>query len=294
MRSISLVALVITAALLVPSEARATDCPGVYSGLACNGGAANNICVLDGSGYPVCDLEANYAGTYAGSGVTSSHYVTPTANGAEFLAYGTDAIGNAFCCQLSMTQPGQCSGTVTVYGSGIADTIHLDDPAQGWNLTCTHATVWGSDDTDSLYGSNATNNVDALHGESSADLINGGYGDDYINGGVSADILNGGPGNDTIDGDNGNDVIDGGVGADVIDGGADDDDIRGGDGADEIDAGGGADEVCGDGGNDTILGGDGDDFIFAGTGTDTVDGEGGYDTCDQAVCNDTTLAACTL
>lgn len=245
------------AALALPGVAEAVpvDCPGVYSiatPTECDGdttAALNPICWLDAGNNVICDLEANYAGTYVGP--TSSKYVTPIANGTEFLAYGTDAIGNPFCCQLVMAAAGQCSRTLVVNGSGTADTIHLDDPAQGWDMTCSHSTVWGSDDVDSIYGSKVVNNYDFLNGESSADTIYGGIGDDHIDGGVSADILMGGAGNDTIYGDNGNDQIKGGDGVDTIYGEADDD------------------TICGEAGDDYLYGDDGEnDIVVSGPGTD--------------------------
>jgi len=266
-------ACVLVCGTLLSTAAWATDCPGIYVDAPPDAGGANDICTVDASGNVTCHLGANYDALdddHPLAGSTISHYVTPTANGTEFIAYGTDALGLRFCSHLVMADPAGnpgCARTLTVYGSPADDEIHLRDTTAGWNMTCSDSTVWGDQGTDTIHGSDATNNHDALNGEEHADSIFGEAGDDLLDGG------------------DGDDIIFGGDGTDDIDGGAGDDKIKAGNGNDYADGGTGTDKVCGGAGADTLYGSDGADTVVGDAGGDTVSCGGNVgDWADQVVC----------
>lgn len=263
-------------------------CPGVFAGLACNGGSTTDICTTSGAvSQVVCDL--GYNGETRSPEAT---FVQPT--DTSFLAYGYDGNGDAFCCPLVVSNG--CTGqsiTTTIYGTTHVDAINLYDAIANTDMTCGATYVYGGDQGDTIYGSKATTNVDWLFGDNGNDVIHAQEGSDIVRGGDHDDIIYGGHGDDYLYGGDGYDQVAGGPGNDYIfgddgtgTGSNEKDDLRGNENIDHIYGGQYGDIICGDGELDLIYGLGGDDLIYGGAAAgDTIVGGADNDSCEEGDCD---------
>ena len=244
---------------LVPDIAVAA-CPGAYGGKACNGGTGADICQFTTTSIS-CDLDGT-AGAAGGDG----YYFSPS--NTSFRGFGTDASGEAYCCEYASLVDGCGAGngpvTATFDGTDLVDTIKLQYSTD--DLKCATATVTGDSYPDDIHGSrtDATTYSETLYGGGGDDMMSGYAGDDVFYGGSGADTIWAGTGDDFIYGETGADKVKGDEGNDFIYGGTEDD------------------QLCGGPDEDYIEGGDGDDTSFSGIGTyasQTIIQNGGTDHC---------------
>ncbi len=279
---------------LASREAHAA-CPGLYATATCDGGGANDICVVNGAADAItCTLAAN--GGTAGGSIHAVSY-----SDTQFDAWGVAADGGSFCCALAHDDAcdPQSDVFVNVLGTDYADDIDLR--GDGRDLECTKADVQGDGGADTITGSGATTNEDSLSGEGDNDTISGLAGADYISGGAGDDTCIGGDGDDVIDGNVANDILIGGDGDDTLTGDYGDDKMQGGDGVDTMYGDADDDQMCGGPGGDIMDGGTEDDVVFGGAAIDTVYGGADYDVCGDSSdsfpgldCNSYTIAACPI
>ena len=274
----------VIAGLSVPGVASA--CPSTYSSYACNGGSAADICQVTTETNWECDLVRN------GDTVAGSVTAVGGLGSDDYSAWGTDAAGNNFCCNLS----GIDLDRVAVFGGSYADTISFTTTVSGvaYDLENMGAAstlvgfVGARGGNDTVYGSNTTGSsyADMLHGDdgndtlrgyAGGDEITGDLGNDTLYGGSGADTLHGNDGDDTIYGEGGADSITGDGGDDIVNGGGDSDFIVGNTGADRVSGGAGNDSINGDEGNDILCGGSDADSICGGMDDDQLWGDGGTD-----------------
>jgi Ca2+-binding RTX toxin-like protein len=118
---------------------------------------------------------------------------------------------------------------------------------------------------------------DTIHGHDGYNSLEGGAGNDLMDGGGDTDTLLGGAGNDTLAGGYANDRLEGGDGDDVLgyyatstDSGAGNDTLLGDAGNDSLYAGANNDWLEGGDGNDTLNAGSGRDTVQGGAGDDTL------------------------
>ncbi len=248
-----------------PAMAQTATCPAGLDVEPCNPVSAD-VCTSSGGDTITCDLSrAGLSPGYAPIAFFVSY------DDEQFMAYGKDNDGHAFCCDGdeldSLEDSSVDPWTVTIYGTAYHDEIRLTDVLFSYVLSNSTATVWADDAADTIYGSDDDTCDETLNGEDGTDTIRGLDGDDTINGGAENDQLYGGAGEDTING---------GDGDDDIAGGDDDDTISGGDGNDDINGDDGSDTINGDANNDCIWGGLPDsDTMNGGAGTnDTCEKEG--------------------
>lgn len=236
-------ALIGLSVTLLPGIAQATTCPnGASSTTECDGDAVNtliNICRDDVTGYDIyCHLEANASGATS----TQSSYYSPSST--EFVAWGTDAGGNDFCCEYTVSNG--CTGTplvIELNGSAGEDEMVLQYTPTSLDLDCSTTTVYGGAEHDTLVGSDSQDNDDILHGGTGSDVLMGHDGDDELYGEVGVD---------RIYGKEGTDYIEGGDHVDYV---------KGGDHVDTIFGRDGNDHLCGEGGVDLIYGEGSDDHL---------------------------------
>ncbi len=269
-------------------DAQATECDSNdVDESMCDGGLANDICSLSGTGTTLsCDLAANDDDSTEGISVAAylrSGYIEVAGSAGD---------SEDFCCRVAATGITR----VEVLGTSIDDKIYLycysGSCFAPYDLTYTDVfltgyvsgrggadTIWGSESVHASYR-------DELRGDDGADTINAGAGDDLAQGGNDNDELNGeggadeitgGTGDDEISGGNGDDTISGDADDDTLTGGEGDDTIRGGDDSDLISGGTGTDDIEGESGDDTIFGDGNWDLIHGGSGNDIVSGGDGDD-----------------
>ena len=279
--------------LVIGASSSAYACPATYAAYTCDGGTGLDICELSAGTVWECNLAKN--GTTTGGSITAVYGISAT---NDYSAWGTDAAGNNFCCELTSSTLDRVSLTGSPNDDTLAFTYltyNLDNHGGVSKIT---AWAGGRGGNDTIYGSySASGQFDSLHGDegndtiygydgadevtgdSDNDVLFGGNGADIIHGNDGNDTIYGGDGGDSITGDGGVDQIDAGDGTDFVTGGSDGDTITGGNGQDCLMGNEGNDALCGDGGNDSLCGGADDDQIFGGGGTDDADGGQGTDAC---------------
>lgn len=262
--SIRLAALIIVSA---PIQGQA--CPLSYhtSGYTCSYGGSDICTLVSSNTIWECDATRN--------GDTQSAEITIVSNftGEDYSAWGTDASGAPYCCEVTDTDIEKVVALGGDYNDDINfqySTYNLDTHTSGTKMdgvangrgsgdNITGSRTNNSDYKDSLLGGPGDDSID---GDSGRDEIRGEEGEDIITGGPQNDDLHGGPGDDTINGNDGDDMIFGGDEPDTLNG---------------------------DAGNDTVHGDRGDDIVCGGADFDSLTGDLGddqlYDTDSSSVKN---------
>lgn len=274
---------------LTAVPAAKADCPDGWSTDVCDPDGVN-ICSV-AAGVWTCDL------TRTGDTSEAEAYMIYDPDNlicteGDYCAFGRDADGNDFCCELD---PGEWSGA-SLNGGSFGDRLYLqyDDETygefdlEGWDSDPEaefDGLVYGYDGQDWIYGSRYSTDhryKDILLAGDGADHVYAEDGYDVIYGGESGDYLYGGPGEDWVFGEAGVDYIWGEGDNDHLDGGPDNDYISAGSGQDTCHGQGGDDVVCGDGDDDSLLGDVGNDSLWGDGGTSDVatGGPGTDDSCN--------------
>jgi Ca2+-binding RTX toxin-like protein len=233
MRSLLLVAAVLTASLAATAQSQTTE----SARLGCNGSLL---------------------------GVSGPEQISVTQDAGGFVYSDSAGITNTCttpACSTIDATTARCTAFVFIDTAGGDDRVDL-------SATDAVATPEGGTPTVNLGDGN-----DVVIGPRAGGIrLVGDAGNDTLTGGPGADDLSGGAGDDVETGGAGNDVVSSGEGADRADGGAGDDEVSGGDGDDPSVTGGpGDDRVYGGDGRDVLDGGDGDDLVFGYHDADAVD-----------------------
>ena len=186
----------------------------------------------------------------------------------EALARGEEVNGADFSIQAITGTFTPGSGTLSVFGDALNNTIEVSRNAAG-QILVNGGAVPVSGGTPSVantaliqvfgQGGNDIITLDQSAGALPRANLFGGAGNDTLTGGAGADMLFGQSGNDTLRGQGGNDFLFGGSENDVLTGGD------------------GDDQMFGESGNDRMIWNPGDDtdLIEGGAGTDTAEVNGG-------------------
>ncbi len=240
------------------SHLAAAACPGPYACKACDGGTGADICTFTST-----TVTCSFNDIAATQGAEGNFYNTSS---TAFRGFGTDGIGEQFCCEYTGLVDACNDYTAPIVesftGTNYADTIKLQYSSS--HLGCADVVVDAMGGNDDILGSPllALNYLEVLNGDGGNDTIRGEGGTDEIHGGDGNDTIWGGNDDDECYGDDGDDQIKGDDRSDYLEGGDDED------------------QVCGGDGSDVILGGAGDDLLFSGVGNigiQTVTGGGDWD-----------------
>jgi Ca2+-binding RTX toxin-like protein len=186
----------------------------------------------------------------------------------QTFALGEEAAGRDFFIQAVTAQFSPGSGTLSVFGDALDNSIEVSRDAAGKLLV--------NDGAVAIRGGTPTVANTALiqvFGQGGNDVIaldesSGALPRANLFGGAGNDTLIGGSGGDFLFGQSGNDTLLGKGGADFLFGGSENDILTGGDGDDQMFGESGDDRMVWNPGDDT-------DLMEGGTGTDTAEVNGG-------------------